>query len=115
MRTLPASQYVRDMDVLVMKMKWGHICIPYKSTDEYLFNYFLELYWMVNAHFFFCRYVQGACIPDGDVGRESYTFDVPKSAVVLRGRLAAGRPNISAATSRLALSTRSRKVTAVSL
>jgi hypothetical protein len=44
MRTLQALQYVRHMDVLVMKIKWSHICILYKFTDEYLFEYFLKLY-----------------------------------------------------------------------
>jgi hypothetical protein len=50
MRTQPCWQCVQDMNVLVMKMKWGPICILYKSADEYLFKYFLKLYWMVNVH-----------------------------------------------------------------
>ena len=80
MRTLPAWQYVRDMNVLVMKMKWGHICILYKSTDEYLFKYFLKLYWMVNAHFLLLSVCTGGPVSQTALWVANLTLLMPPKA-----------------------------------
>jgi hypothetical protein len=77
MRTLPAWQYVRDINVLVMKMKWGHIRILYKSTDEYLFKKILKLYWMVNVHFLLLSVCTGGPVSQTALWVANLTLLVP--------------------------------------
>jgi hypothetical protein len=85
MRTLPAWQYVRDMNVLVMKMECTTLCINLADgMGSHLYS--LQIYGCVSIQRFseivldgqrpFSSSVgmyRGGCIPHGaDVGRESH-------------------------------------------